>query len=306
MSVAGVGAFTMYTMREAEIVISRGLHRLRHIDTVIGVPRSGQIFAAYIATQLGCSLADVATAGRSIKVAKHGHVVEGDLGRVLLVEDVVNKGIAIQGAIEVMRMTVPGLRREQITTCSIWTNPGTAPGAVDIDLGGPHAERYGFLWQIWHSARWPLWATDFDGVLCEEPPPDTARDEGIYRQWVAGATGKWLPRPRNPKYSIGAIITSRPEGVRGSTEEWLRAHGIAWERLIMVPVQQQHEVNPYLKSMGLSRGRWKAQEAAKIPGLELFIESSEKQSLAISQRFQGLVWCTDTQQRFRDGGICNG
>lgn len=298
---ADPNGFTMYTLRDAEVIIARGLHKLRGFDTVIGVPRSGSVFAAFIATQLGCALADVATAGRSIRVAKHGHVVEEDLGRVLLVEDVVNTGIAMRGAIEVMQTTAPGVRREQITTCSVWTNPRTQAGAVDIDLGGPHAVSYGFTHQMWHSARWPLWATDFDGVLCEEPPAETARDEDVYRRWVANAVGRWLPRPRNTKFSIGAVITSRPEGVRRQTEDWLSHHGVAWQRLIMVPVATQADVKPWLKGQRLTRGEWKAREAQKIGGLELFVESHEKQAVDISRMFAGLTWCTDTQMRYRGG-----
>lgn len=303
MSAADPRGFTMYTLRDAEVIIARGLHRLSQFDTVVGVPRSGSIFASFISTQLGIALADVSTAGRSIRVAKHGHVIQEPLGRVLLVEDVINKGIAIGGAFQVLKTTAPGLRREDVKTCCIWTNPGTPPGIADIDLGGPHAEAYGFTHQMWHSSRWPLWASDFDGVFCEDPPPETAHDEDAYRRWVSTANRRWLPRPRNPKYAIGAIITSRPEGVRLQTEDWLRRHGIAWQRLIMIPVHTQAEVKPWLKSQRFTRGEWKAREAQKIGGLELFVESHEKQAVDISRMFSGLTWCTDTQERFRDGEV---
>lgn len=291
---------TLYTLADAERIIAAGLHRIRHVDTVIGVPRSGQIFAAFIATQLGCALADVATAGRSIRVAKHGHVVQEDLGRVLLVEDIVNKGIAIQGAIDVMRTTAPGVKREQITTCSIWTNPGTPAGAVDIDLGGAHAPRYSFSWQMWHSALWPQWATDMDGVLCEDPPAATADDEVAYQAWTRSAVARWLPRPRRgDRYKVGAIITSRPEGVRASTVTWLVAHGIQYEKLIMAPGRTQADAVAFFRQT--PRGTWKAREAAKAGIVELFVESSAKQAQKISVEFPGLVWCTDTQQRFSAG-----
>lgn len=296
-------SLVLYTLQDAERIIAANIHKMRHIDTVIGVPRSGSIFASFIATQLGCSLADVTTAGRSMKVAKHGHVINGDLGNVLLVEDVVNRGIAIAGALDVLKQTAPNLPRERITTCSIWTNPKGIHGAVELDLGGHHAERYAFTWQMWHSTLIPMWAMDMDGVLCEEPPLPTNTDEAAYRTWIKNAVGRWLPRPRNAKYKIGAVITSRPEGVRAETEAWLARHGVLYERLIMAPGETQTDTIIWLTRKGLSRGAWKGSELAHYPGVELFIESSPRQSLQISRTFPGLVWCTDTQQRFKNGAI---
>lgn len=292
---------TLYTLQDAERVIASNLHRLRNFDTIVGVPRSGSIFAAFIATQLGIALADVGTAGRSIRVAKHGHVKQEPLGRVLLVDDVVNKGIALGGAFEVLRQTMPGLRRSDVTTCALWTNPHASPDSVDISMGGEHAARYCFTWQMWHSTLWPTWATDFDGVFCEDPPVETSHDEDAYRRWISNAVGRWLPRPRNQKYSIGAIITSRPEGVRLQTEDWLRRHGIVWQRLVMVPVETQAAVKPWMKAQRFSRGEWKAREAQKIGGLEMFVESHVKHAVDISRMFSGLTWCTDTQERYRGG-----
>lgn len=291
---------TLYTLQDAERIIARGLHKLRHFETIIGVPRSGAIFAAFIATQLGVSLADVDTAARSSKVLKHGHAERGNFGRMLLVEDVVNSGKSLADAFAVMAPA--GIKRDQVTTCSIWTNPGTKPGAVDIDLGGPHAAAYLFSWQAWHSARWPNWATDMDGVLCEDWHGGT---EDEYRAWTTAVCGRWLPRPRRAeKWPIGAIITSRPEGVRAQTHDWLTRHGITYRKLIMAPGQTQADVIRNLKASGLSRGEWKAREAAKLGAFELFIESDPKQAAIISRSFPHLVWCTDEQQRYRGGMPC--
>lgn len=290
----------LYTLQDAERVIAKGLHRLREFDTIIGVPRSGSIFAAYIATQLGVSLADVSTASRELRVAKHGYTRQGDLGKCLLVEDVVNQGKSMAQAFEVLKLTT-GLTREQITTCSIWTNPKSAPNAVDIDLGGPHAERYGFSWQMWHSALWPQWATDMDGVLCHDVPENVTTEED-YQAWCGESIGRWWPRPKNKnKWPVGAIITSRPEGVRRQTENWLREKPIHFTELIMAPGNTQHEVTRNLKQMGLKRGEWKAKMAADVGITEMFIESCPIQAEQISWTFPGLVWCTDTQERFRQG-----
>ncbi|HEX4511234.1 MAG TPA: hypothetical protein VH328_14185, partial [Burkholderiaceae bacterium] len=108
----------------------------------------------------------------------------------------------------------------------------------------------------------------------------------------------------NPKHAVGAIITSRPEGVRAQTADWLARHGVRHRDLYMVPVQTQAEVVPYLKSCGLSRSSWKAMTAMKAlsMGCEMFVESHDRQAREISKYYQGLlVWCTDSQKRYRDG-----
>lgn len=296
--------FRLYTLHDAECIIAANLHKLRQFDTIIGVPRSGTIFAAFIATQLGVSLADVSTASRELRVAKHGYTRWGigDFGKCLLVEDVVNQGKSTAQAFEVLKITTGGvLSRENVTTCSIWTNPKSAPNAVDINLGGPHSERYGFSWQVWHSALWPQWATDMDGVLCHDVPTHVETEEH-YQKWAGQPTGKWLPRPKNKnKWPVGAVITSRPEGVRQQTQNWLRAQSVYYNNLVMAPGATQEDVNKNLKQMGLKRGHWKAKMAEQLGLKEFFIESCPKQSQQISERFPGLVWCTDTQQRYRHG-----
>lgn len=295
----------MYTMHDAERIIAKNLHRLRGFDTIIGLPRSGMIFASFIATQLEVSLADVATAARSLKVVKHGHLAGAPLGKCLLVEDVVNRGVSLQQAFEFMKRSAPALKREDVTTCSVWTAPTTVPGAVDIDLGGPHDARYAFTWQMWHSALWPAWCTDMDGVLCMDSPGHND-DHEAYGLWSQGVTPRWLVVPKHAnKFRVGAIITSRPEGIRRQTLEWLTNHSVYHDKLIMVPVKTEKEVNEYFKANGLNRGSWKAREANKLEGMEMFIESDPRQAAVISKTFNGLVWCTDSQERFR-GGIVVG
>lgn len=290
----------LYTLKDAEVIIARELHRIRGFDTIIGLPRSGMIFASFIATQLEVSLSDVISAGRSMRAEKHGHIVQGNLGKILLVEDVVNKGIAIREATPILEAA--GIKRDQFVTCSIWTNPTHQPSTVDIDLGGPHDPAYAFTWQMWHSARWPNWATDMDGVLCCDSPGHPSFD--AYKSWALIAKARWIPSPRrSDKWPVGAIITSRPEGIRLETNAWLARHGIRYEKLIMVPVDTEEEVMPWLKSKQLTRGSWKAREVNQLGKIEMFIESHQKQAEQISREFGGLVWCTDTQERYRSGSV---
>ena len=293
----------IYTLADAERIIANNLHRLRNFDTIIGVPRSGSIFAAFIATQLGCSLADVATGARSVVVKKHGYIVQEPLGRVLLMEDVVNQGNSLRECFEVLKQTVD-IHRGDVTTCSVWTNPGSEPNCVDINLGGPHDPQYAFTWQMWHSARWSQWATDMDGVLCCDAPAEERTHEQ-YCDWAVGANARWRPLPKRvERYKIGAIITSRPEGIRKHTEDWLRRQGLQWKQLIMVPGNTESDVIKYLKDHHVSRAEWKAQMVAlKFPACEMFIESDRRQACAISKRYPGLVWCTDSQERFRGGNV---
>lgn len=290
----------LYTLADAERAIAKKLHLLRHVDTVIGVPRSGSIFASFIATQLGVGLSDVHSAARSLRVAKHGYHDEAQQwGNVLLVEDVANTGKSLADAAETLRQTLPTAK--QVQTCSIWVNPKSQPDVVDFCLAGAHDEQYAFTWQMWHSARWQFWATDFDGVFCDDSP-HALKDEAGYRQWMIKAPAKWLPRIKNPKYKVGLIVTSRPEGTRQLTTRWLERHGVRFERLIMAPGDTQLDVRDNLKQLGMSRGMWKAETMSHCLHVELFVESHHEQAQTISQHQPDLlVWCTDNQTRYRNG-----
>lgn len=299
----------LYTLADAERVIAKSLHKLRHIDTVVGVPRSGTLFAAFIATQLGVGLADLDTASRSMRFTKHGYYDDArKFGRVLLVEDIANSGTSILDALTTMQQTVK--KAVSIETCALWTNPNAPDGVVDYNLGGRLPERYAFTWQMWHSGLIEEWCYDFDGVFCDDSPHPIKNADEVYRLWAETATAKWLPRPKNQKLKVGAIITSRPEGIRAQTEAWLARHGVNYHKLVMVPVETQAEVQPYISANKfVTRGGWKAAmvmqlERQRDKPYELFIESHVRQALDISGVCRHLlVWCTDEQIKIKGGTV---
>jgi hypothetical protein len=206
----------------------------------------------------------------------------------------------MEAALETMRATAPGVRREDVTTCCLWTNPNGGR-RVDLCLGGDLPQRYAFTWQMWRSALWPRWGTDMDGVLCEEATSEAKRDAGALRRWAATAAPRWLPKPKSQRQRVGAIITGRPEGIRAETEAWLLENCVDAAELVMVPVETLPEVAPWLRREGGgTAATWKAREAG-LRGFEAYIESHDGNARMISDRFDGLVWCTDSQTRYRGG-----
>lgn len=260
--------------------IAANLHRIdrNRIDAVVGIPRSGMIPAAMIATQLQLPLADIHGFAAGIASGPSGNRVA--LGsRVLLVDDSCNKGRAMARAVAVIRGSA-----KQITRLCVYGPYQVEPkDVIDIafeDCSGPRI----FAWNMWKHIRLPRWGFDFDGVLCRDPAKAENDDGRAYEAFLAGAEPVHLP-----KRPIGHIVTCRLEKYRAATEEWLRRHGIEFAGLHMMPYASKAE-----RMAAGNRGGWKASVIRSL-GVEMFIESCPKQAGIIAREAALPVWCTRTQ-----------
>ena len=267
-------------------VIAANLHLIDRgsFDVVVGIPRSGMIPAAMIATHLGLPLADVAGFSRGIVNGRSGRPMQGG-NRVLLVDDSCNKGRAMASA-------AAQLRGAKITRLAIFGPYQVEPASVcDLSFEIVHGPRV-FAWNMMKHIRLPRWGFDFDGVLCRDIAKAENDDGDRYRRFLAEVEPLFVPQRE-----IGHIITGRAEKYRGETEDWLRRHGIKFGALHMTPFASKAERMCAMRHIG-GRGAWKAAKAREL-GIEMFVESCPKQAGIIAREAGIPVWCTATQELAR-------
>ncbi len=268
--------------------IATNLHRIDRTayDCIVGIPRSGLLPASIIATSLQMPLATLEgycagiVHGRSGRPAKSGR-------RVLLVDDSCNKGRAMARAVAMLpkgtsatRLAIYGPYQldDPATACDLW---------FEI-VRGPRV----FAWNMWKHIRLDRWAFDLDGVFCRDPDKAENDDGDRYRRFLAEAEPLFLPQRE-----IGHIVTSRLEGYRDDTEDWLHRQGIKYESLTMLDLPNKRARMSAMKVDG-GRGGWKGREAKRL-GVEMMIESCPKQSAIIARTAGIPVFCTRTQEVYR-------
>lgn len=260
-------------------LIAENLHRIDRtkFDCIVGIPRSGMIPAAMIATHLQLPLADVRGYAAGIVSGRSG-ASERPGKRVLLVDDSANKGGAMARALdllpkgtEVTRLAIFGpYQRQPESIVDVW---------FEI-VPGPRV----FAWNMAKHIRLPRWGFDFDGVFCRDPLKAENDDGPAYARFLREAEPLFVPqRP------IGHIVTCRLEKYRTRTENWLRRHGVRFERLHMMPYATKAE-----RMAAGNRGGWKAGVVRELE-VEMFIESCPKQAGIIAREAGVPVWCTRTQ-----------
>ena len=229
------------------------------IDAVVGIPRSGLIPAAVIATRLHLPLFTLRDDG-PVPTGAGGRTdfPGGPPRRFLLVDDSSHNGHALTGALDTLRRQA----LEPALTAVCFCTPRTTGhwDVVDTVVDTPHL----FEWN-WTNAPWTEHlACDFDGVLCEDCPPgaDCEQNGPAYVAWLERATPLQLPR----KVPLKAIVTAREERFREPTEAWLRRHGVAYRELVMIP-----------RRAGVDLGRWKASVCDRIKP-DVFFESDRAQA----------------------------
>lgn len=270
-----------------------------NIAGIVGIPRSGMIPASILATLLQSPLYEL-TGDGSIRPLNHGG--RGHLlgwagaadGPFVVVDDTIYGGGSMN---EVRRKTAQ--HRDRLIYAAVFVRPEVA-GLVDIHeqvLPSPHLLEWNFFNSgvlVGASIDPVLWggaALDFDGILCHDPTVpdgDEGPSEDAYVSWLTSATPRWLPR----RLPVKCIITARLERWRSETEEWLRAHGVNWDRLIMHPAQRMSERN------ASDVAAWKAEQLLAC-GCRLFMESDPRQAERI-HHLSGLpVICPDAEQVFQ-------
>lgn len=248
------------------------------IGAVAGIPRSGLLAANAIALALGVPLLSLTDQGLVSLGMGHRSRNLKTIGRILVVDDSVNSGRAIQHAKNILG-----------------ANPDVVFGGVYV-----HPERRKLVDYCYrelplpHFFEWHLWgcnelmqgysmAIDFDGILCPDFSAEDDDDGDRYLSRMRTMPCILRPHP----YPIPAIVTGRLEKYRAETEAWLYRHGIRFNQLIMGPWESKEARNHV--------GNWKA-SVVKQHGFRLFVESDKRQAIIIAKEAGVPVICPEMEK----------
>lgn len=202
-------------------------------DAVVGIPRSGLLFANVLASKLGLPLSTPDDYIRGIMwQSNHVKAITPRFNRVLLVEDSIFAGKQITRAEKKIRDFNPTL---QILKASLFVTPGNK-GTVDFYCVSKKPPNI-FEWNLLTATDiFGKLCVDMDGVLCKDCPREVDHDENAYLKWLETVKPKYIPN-----FEIEAIITSRLEKYRVHTEEWLKRYGVKYKRLFMMNLNAKSE-----------------------------------------------------------------
>ena len=262
---------TLY--RDAKAMVPR----LPEADAIVGVPRSGMLPAAMLATLLHKPLCFF-----------DGERLYSRAGKRLLdSEYAVERAIVIEDACYAasFRRDFAGLKtwciETGVTFACVYGGPGT-PGLVDV-CGRVAARPRVFSWNLLNCDLAKSFCVDLDGVLCEDPTEAQNDDGPRYLEFIATA-----PALHRCAWPVHSIVTSRLEKYRGETEAWLEGRGIKYGHLVMAPYVSKAERK--------AASRHAEDKAEYFAGTKChaFIESSERQAKRIADLTGRPVICTDT------------
>lgn len=263
--------------------IQTNLWRLpKHIDLVVGVPRSGLLAATLMSLSINAPMADLEgyCAGRLLAVGKtrRRSAPSNAKGprKVVVLDDSIFHGTAMREAREKVRAANLG---DDVTFVAVY---GNAMSHIDADviLEAVPQPRF-FQWNVMHHGILADACMDIDGVLCLDPTREENDDGPNYERFLAEA--RPLSIPTKP---VATLVTSRLEKYRPQTEAWLARHGVEYGRLVMLDL-------PDMETRRRSRahGSYKGSVYAKSPAL-LFVESEHHQAVEIAKTAGKPVLCT--------------
>jgi hypothetical protein len=247
-------------------------------DAIIGVPRSGLLFANVLASKLGLPLSTPDNYVQGIAwQSNHVKIATSKFNKVLIVEDSVFSGRQIAKAEKKIKAFNPTI---QIQKASLFVTP-KAKKKVDfycIIKKPPNI----FEWNLLTATDiFGKLCVDMDGVLCKDCPREVDSDESAYVRWLGTVKPKLIPN-----FEIEAIITSRLEKYRGQTEEWLRLYGVKYKRLFMLNLNSKSD-KTFAGVVDYKAGLIK-----KIRPF-WFWESSLNEAIAIHKQVQIPILCTE-------------
>jgi adenine/guanine phosphoribosyltransferase-like PRPP-binding protein len=260
------------------------------ITAIAGVARSGLSAATMLSMYLHLPMVtirqtmnDVVQTGNGWRLGGTKHV-NPRTEKILVVDDTVMTGNSLK-AIK------PLIDREfgNAVYAAVYVNPKALlkPDIWSVDLPWPHI----LEWNVFNSILSPSAAMDFDGILCHDCPPGSDDDGPKYLEFIRNARPLYMPR----RCPIPLIVTARIEKYRADTEEWLRRHGIRWNRLVMHPAatlaeRRRDNIAAY-KARHYSA--WAAKHKA-TPGPIIFFESEDGQAREIATLSKLLTICPHT------------
>jgi uncharacterized HAD superfamily protein/orotate phosphoribosyltransferase len=255
------------------------------VELVVGVPRSGLLAASILALQLNLPLTDVAGFLEGRTLGK-GHRPAQDLGesgakRVVVVDDSVLSGREMRRVRE--QIDRAGVDAE--VTYAVGFATRSTRGEVDIAAELVEPPRI-FSWNLMHHPELlARTCIDIDGVLCRDPSDDVNGDGPEYSRFISQTRPLFVPSS-----PVRYVVTSRLEKYRAETEQWLARHGIRFEQLVMMDLEDAAE----RRRLG-SHGRHKAAFYA-ASDTDLFVESDYDQAVEIAALSGRQVFAVDRRE----------
>jgi hypothetical protein len=201
----------------AELVVKVSMDLPPDITRVVGIPRSGMMAAAYLATHLHLPLYSLID-GKCVSVGsglRMNQYVERE-GVTLVVDDTTANGWTWG------RLQDCGFDKENTCFLSMYCSLECQhiPDFIGKILPLPHL----LEWNLFSCGYISSAGLDMDGVICENN------------------NGTIVPRPLYlPRNNlVKAIITARPDSYRADTLAWLDKWNVKYEELIMWP-GSEHE-----------------------------------------------------------------
>lgn len=262
---------------------------LRHLSRMLpypvrgvaGIPRGGSIAAGLLSSWLNVPLYQLSPRGLELCPSSGRRAAASTYsGPLVIADDDSFSGI-----------TMDRLRRK-VDTPNITAVAYTWSGSFHPpDL---FVRRFPCTW-LCEWRYFSSWVTlrsgfDFDGVLCEDCPPEDDDDGPRYRNFLRTVSPRWFPRGCR----VPLIATARREAYRDETAAWMRRWGIECDRLVMGQWPNLRERSAE-KVIDL-----KVQAFEALPKLTFFCESDPWQAQRIAERVRRPVACPPARRIFND------
>lgn len=289
-------------MIEAALRLLDGDKLPTDISMVAGVPRSGMMAAAAIATQLDVPLATLSKEGQLLHLGNGERGIRrmargNSGGKLLVVDDTVYGGHQITK----IRNNFKGM---PFLIAAVYANPQAKhiPDVYGELLPSPH-----FLeWNVFnghmlagHCIDKTLQGgigLDLDGLLCSNPPFADEDSEAFAMRFAEWCEWAIPTRCRPQLNTIPLVITARLERYRDVTVSWLAKWGMRVKDLVMHPAKV-----PGQRGSRDAIARWKADHLRKR-GVRWFFESNTHPAIALSFAWpEGYVLDVESGKFFRRG-----
>lgn len=245
-------------------------------DLVVGVPRSGLMVASLIACKLGLPLT---TPDNSLNQIWSSRLMskQDNFKHVLLVDDSVSSGRSITEGLSALKSILG--QNIKISTAALIVSPESL-NKVDLFYKIIPKPRL-FEWNMLHSNKQMIIASDLDGVLCPEPPPGIDLDPQNYNNWIRNVNPYMIPN-----FELEAVVTNRLSDYRDETEIWLKKNGVKYKHLMM---WEENNLGPK-KQSDISRHKVSALLKVKP---DIYWESQFKEGEKINQQTKIPTLCLD-------------
>lgn len=253
----------------------------RDISLICGVARSGMIPASILATSLNLPLGSVSQETGEIVVLSHGsRKIGSSHGKILIVEDTCYSGKSL-ASLKIK------LGREKYYYASSLIRPEISNY---VDFYGELLSSPQLLeWNFWNSVvlrgncfnealRGGI-ASDFDGILCENPYSSEESDPSAFELWLKLAKPLSFPR----EVTLPLVVTARLLKHERKTLDWCEQWGIKVQKFVFFPGTLEERSRTNI-------AQWKA-EVFQESKQALYVESEEYLARSMSYYTRKPIVC---------------